>query len=51
MHFIGEVVGSVGHLAIHFAVVVTAKTGVFVPMNVSDMMEWGTEENIGILTQ
>ncbi len=49
--FIREVEGSVGHLVMCFTVVVVAKTGMFVPMNVSDVTEQGVEENVGILTR
>jgi len=51
VRLIGGVVGSIGHLTVCFAVVVVAETGVLIPVNVSDVMEWGAEENVGILTQ
>ena len=50
VHFIREVEGGVGHLVVRFAAVVVAEAGVFAPVNVSDVTEWGAEENIGILT-
>ncbi len=51
MCFIGGVVGSVGHLVVRFAVVVAAEAGVLILINMSDVMEQGSEENIAILTQ
>ncbi len=50
VRFIGEVEGGIGHLVVRFTIMVTAEAGVFIPMNVSDVMEQGVEENVGILT-
>ncbi len=51
MHFIQGSVRAVRHLWVSFAVIICAKAQVFVPVYVSDVMEWGAEENVGILTR
>ncbi len=50
MHFIGQVIRSVGHLSVSFAVRILAKVLVLVPIGVSDVMERSEEQNVGILT-
>ncbi len=51
VHFIGGVVGTVQHLSVSVTVRISAKVHVLVSVDMSDMMEWGAEENVGILTQ
>ncbi len=51
VHFIGQVVRSVGHLFVSFAVIIFAKVCVLVSVGMSDVTEWGGEQNVGILTR
>ncbi len=50
MHFIGGSIETIRHLLVSFAVIIFAKVCMLVSMGVSDVMEWGAEENVGILT-
>ncbi len=51
VRFIGGSIGTVGHLLVSFTVMILAKAQVFIPVDMSDVMEWGAEQNVGILTR
>ena len=51
VRFIRQVIQSVGHLSVSFAVRIFAKVFVLVPVGVSDVTEGGSEQNVGILTR
>ena len=51
VHFIGQVIGSVRHLFVSFAVIIFAKVFMLIPVGMSDVVEWSAKENIESLTQ
>ncbi len=51
VHFIGQVIQSIGHLFVSFAVMIFAKVCVLNSVGMSDVTEQGGEQNIGILTR
>ena len=51
VRFIGQVIQSIGHLFVSFAVMIFAKVCVLVSVGMSDVTEWGGEQNVGILTR
>jgi len=51
VHFIGQVIGSVRHLFVSFAVIIFAKVRVLISVGMSDVTERGGEQNVGILTR
>ena len=51
VRFIGQVIQSIGHLFVSFAVMIFAKVCVLVPVDVSDVPEWGKKRDVGSLTR
>ena len=51
VRFIRQVIRSIGHLFVSFAVMIFAKVCMLISVGMSDVTEQGGEQNVGILTR